>query len=177
MLRYAAPGEADPLVQEQLEKYLGWVRSGRSVMNELRKDRRWQNPKFLQKTVDFFGLQQYGTCLSPEVWDPTAIPDEDMWPALQQQMEARKRRKGTEVKFQSSGQQLPPSGPGQVAAAQAAAAAVAAAALASQPGAAAAGGAPKVVSIDPRAAAAQAQVLANTLAAGAAGAKKSKWDK
>jgi hypothetical protein len=166
-------GEPDPVVQEQLEKYLGWVRSGRSVVSELRKDRRWQNPKFLQKTVEYFGLQQYGTCLNPDVWDPAAIPEEDMWPALQQQLEAKKRRRGTEVKFQSSGQQLPPAGPGQAAAAQAAAAAAAAVALASHPGAAG-GGAPKVVSIDPRAAAAQAQVLANSLAAGA---KKSKWDK
>jgi hypothetical protein len=88
------------------------------------------------------------------------------WPALQQQLEARKRRRGAEVKFQSAGQQLPPAGPG------AASAAAAAAAMSSQPGAAAAGGAPKLVNIDARAAAAQA--LASTLVAGA---KKSKWDK
>jgi hypothetical protein len=149
-----------------LDKFLGWVRNGRSVMNELRKDRRWQNPKFLQKTVEFFDLQQYGSNLNPEVWDPKSIPQDDMWPALQQQLEARKRRRGAEVKFQSAGQQLPPAGPG-------AAAAAAAAAVASQPGLAGAAGAPKMVGLDPRAAAAQAQALASTLVAGA---KKSKWD-
>jgi len=160
-------GEPDLALQAQITKCLGLMRSGRSVMGELRKDARFQNPKFLQKSVEFYGLQQYGTCLSPEVWDPSSLAEEDMWPALQQQLEARKRRRGAEVKFQGGGQQLPPLAAGMAAAA-------AAAAVASQPGMPG-GGAPKVVSIDPRAAAAHAQALASTLVAGAG--KKSKWDK
>jgi hypothetical protein len=46
-------------------------------MHAIRKDRRWQNPKFLQKSVEYFDLEQYGTCLSPDVWDPSAVSDED----------------------------------------------------------------------------------------------------
>lgn len=160
-------GEPEPALQAHITKCLGLMRSGRSVMGELRKDPRFQNPKFLQKSVEFYSLQQYGTCLSPEVWDPSSLSEEDMWPALQQQLEARKRRRGAEVKFQPGGQQLPPLAAGMAAAA-------AAAAVASQPGMPG-GGAPKVLSIDPRAAAAHAQALASTLVAGAG--KKSKWDK
>lgn len=137
-------------------------KSGRSVIDVMRKDRRWQNPVFLEKFVNFYSLDQYGTSFSPEVWDPKAIPEDDYWPALAQQLAAKKRQRGEQVKFASAGQQH------AVAAPAAAAAAAAVLAMGQAPTAV-----PKMVPPDPRVEAAQAQAsaLAKQLL------KRSKWDK
>lgn len=125
--------------------------------------------------VDFFHLDQYGSSFNPEVWDPKAIPEEDYWPSLAQQLAAKKRQRGEQVKFTSAGQQQPAN---PLAAATAAAAAAAAVmAMGQAPGsmtaaaAAAASAAGKVV--DPRVEAAQAQAAAVAKQL----LKKSKWDK
>ena len=41
---------------------------------------RWNNPTFLEKMVSHFGLDPYGTCFKPEVWDPKSLPEGDTWP-------------------------------------------------------------------------------------------------
>jgi hypothetical protein len=194
-----------------VQDFLAKQRAGvGTVMEHMRRQRAWNNPLFLEKMTSYFRLQQYGSNLAAGVWSPDTIPADDFWPALKQQMAARKRPRppGADVQFKSAGtavlggvqqQQapaaaapvsggggLPPLPAAAMAAAAAAAAAGSAAGLAGQPGAV--GVAPKLVTIDPRAAVAQAQSLAATLAAaanaaaagGAGGqpvAKKSKWDK
>lgn len=143
--------------------------SGKSVLSALRKHRKWNNPDFLEKMVNYYNLNQYGTSLNPEVWDPKAIPEEDYWQSLAQQLAAKKRQRGEQVRFTSAGQQQP------VAAAVTSAAAAAAAAVMAMgqvpgPGAAAA---PKMLPPDPRIEAAQAQAAAVAKQL----VKKSKWDK
>jgi hypothetical protein len=168
--------------------YRTQMQTGKSIVSVLRKNRRWQNPDFLEKMVRYYHLDQYGSSLSADVFDPNGIPDEDKWPALAAILQQRKRARGAGVQFTSSGsqqQQLSSAG----AAAAAGGLSAAAAAAAAQPGgaggagaAAAAGSglpaAPKMLPPDPRkveAAQAQAQALANALLSGAT--KKSKWDK
>jgi hypothetical protein len=168
------------------------MQTGKSIVSVLRKNRRWQNPDFLEKMVRYYHLDQYGSSLSVDVFDPKGIPDEDKWPALAAVLQQRKRARGAEVQFRSSGsqqqQQQQQASTGAAAAAAAGGLSAAAAAAAAQPGgaggagAAAAGSglpaAPKMLPPDPRkveAAQAQAQALANALLSGAS--KKSKWDK
>jgi hypothetical protein len=194
------------VVAATVENFLRKQRAGAGVLMEhMRGNRAWNNPLFLEKMTSYFHLEQYGSALRPDVWCPSSLPSDDAWPALQQQLAARKRPRGGEVKFAGAGVQqqaaaaamqqhqqhqqqhqgLPPLSAAAVAAA--AAAGSAAASLAHHPGMAAK--APtKLVTIDPRAAIAQAQALAASLAAAGAAAaaagggaapppKKSKWDK
>jgi hypothetical protein len=190
-IREPPPGAVDPIIAERVADVLDRQQAtGLSVMAAMRNNRRWNNPAFLKKMVDYYHLQPYGTALGTEVWDPEGIPEEDKWTALHAQIQARKRPRGGEVRFTSAGQQQL----GQAAAAAAAAAAAgvtlagqagvtaaAAAAGGAVAGLAAAAGASKVLPGDLRKleqAQAQAQALANALMSGAAaaGAKKSKWD-
>eukprot|EP00878_Enallax_costatus_P038617 GHUV01043992.1.p1 GENE.GHUV01043992.1~~GHUV01043992.1.p1 ORF type:complete len:126 (-),score=40.28 GHUV01043992.1:209-547(-) len=111
--------------------------------------------------VKFYHLNQYGTSFNPDVWDPKAISEDDYWPVLAQQLAAKKRQRGEQVKFTSGGQQQ------AVAVPAAAAAAAAVLAMGQAPAA------PKTFPPDARVEAAQAQAaaLAKQLI------KKSKWDK
>jgi hypothetical protein len=166
------------------------MQTGKSIVSVLRKNRRWQNPDFLEKMVRYYHLDQYGSSLSTEVFDPKGIPDEDKWPALAAVLQQRKRGRGTAVEFKSSGSQQQQLSSAGAAGAAAGGLSAAAAAAAAQPGGAGGAGAaavaagsglpaaPKMLPPDPRkveAAQAQAQALANALLSGAA--KKSKWDK
>ncbi|WIA19382.1 hypothetical protein OEZ85_004005 [Tetradesmus obliquus] len=177
-LREPPPGQPSEGMQARVESiYRTQMQTGKSIVSVLRKNRRWQNPDFLEKMVRYYHLDQYGSSLSSDVFDPKGIPDEDKWPALAAVLQQRKRARGAEVQFRSSGQQQQ-----QQAGAGAAAAAAAAAALPGGGGAAAAGSglpaAPKMLPPDPRkveVAQAQAQALANALLSNAT--KKSKWDK
>lgn len=188
-LREAPPGEPPSYVQQQVDFYhKKQHETGKSIVAVMRKMRRWNNPDFLEKMVNFYQLDQYGSSFSTDVFDPQGIPADDKWPALAAQLAARKRARGAEVKFTSAGQQAAAAGttgaaaaatavsvPGTATAAavvgvgQSGLVAAAVAAAAAGPAAA-----PKMLPPDPRAAQAQAQALANTLLAGA---KKSKWDK
>ncbi|KAF6253163.1 hypothetical protein COO60DRAFT_1548527 [Scenedesmus sp. NREL 46B-D3] len=184
-LREAPPGQPSESMQARVESiYRTQVQTGKSLVSVLRKNRRWQNPDFLEKMVRYYHLDQYGSSLSVDVFDPKGIPDEDKWPALAAVLQQRKRMRGAEVQFRSSGQQQQSSAGAAGGAAGGLSAAAAAAAAAGSGGGAAAGSgsglpaAPKMLPPDPRkveAAQAQAQALANALLSGAT--KKSKWDK
>ncbi|GBF87445.1 hypothetical protein Rsub_00156 [Raphidocelis subcapitata] len=200
-LRAPPPGPVDPVIQEKVALIDTVQRQkGVTVMAQLSKDRRWTNPTFLDKMVAHFDLNPYGTCFGPEVWDPTALPESDTWPKLEEELKAAAARRAEEasrrdqLQFTSGGLQAPmaPAGGGLApgggrAPIGAAAAAAAAAAKAVAAASAAAGvhpsGAPRVPlsSADPRLL--QAQAVAQSLAARAAGlppaasgSKRTKWD-
>ena len=82
-----------------MNKYLKTQRERNQYINEeLRKSRGYRNPDFLQKMVDYFGVDELGTCFSSEIWDPHSLPKEDFkedlyneWKLLDQQRRAQKQ--------------------------------------------------------------------------------------
>ena len=85
-----------------------YYQTGKTVMDQLKKMRAWNNPDFLEKMVDHFQLQQYGSCFPKEIWDAENLPPEDTWKELQQQIAVAEERKAAErkagvVSFQSGG--------------------------------------------------------------------------
>jgi hypothetical protein len=85
-----------------------YFKTGKTVMDQLKRMRAWNNPDFLEKMVDHFQLQQYGSCFPKEVWDPQDLPPEDTWKELQHQIAVAEERKAAErkagvVTFQSGG--------------------------------------------------------------------------
>lgn len=80
-LRDPPPGPVDPVILEKAALIDRVQRQkGVTIMETLARDRRWSNPTFLEKMVGHFGLDPYGSCFRPEVWDPKALPEEDTWP-------------------------------------------------------------------------------------------------
>jgi len=65
-------------MQKRVEQLMrAKIDSGRQVTSELRKMRPYKNPDFLQKMVDFFGIEDTGSCYPKEVFDPKGFPKED----------------------------------------------------------------------------------------------------
>jgi hypothetical protein len=83
---------------------------------------------FLEKMVEHFSLDPYGSCFPKEVWDPTALPPEDTWAQLSKALKRADQRRAAEraaraaVAFGSGGVHMPATaaaGPGAAAAAAA----------------------------------------------------------
>ncbi len=51
--------------------------SGKRISIEIRKNRDYRNPYFLEKMVAFYGVDGVATAFSPDVFDPHALPEED----------------------------------------------------------------------------------------------------
>lgn len=58
---------------------LGKQRSGKLYTEELRRIRAYRNPDFLQKMVEFFGIQDQGTCFPKDIFDPSSLPKSDFY--------------------------------------------------------------------------------------------------
>jgi hypothetical protein len=155
--------------------------TGKTVMDAMRTMRAWNNPDFLEKMVEHFSLDPYGSCFPKEVWDPTALPPEDTWAQLSEALKRAEQRRAAEraaraaVPFGSGGVQMPATTAAGLGAAAAAAAGVGGQQAPKGPGlprapiAAAAGGmdAAKV---------AQAAAQARVIAANMQQRGGSKWD-
>jgi hypothetical protein len=61
--------------------------TGRGMIAELRNNRDYRNPHFMEKIVTLFEISQYGTCFSPSLLDPGALPKEDFLPAIKEHLE------------------------------------------------------------------------------------------
>lgn len=51
--------------------------SGKRISIEIRKNRDYRNPYFLEKMVAFYGVDEVATAFSAAVFDPHALPKED----------------------------------------------------------------------------------------------------
>jgi hypothetical protein len=104
------------------------IRTGHTVMDAMRRMREWNNPDFLEKMVEHFSLDPYGSCFPKEVWDPTALPPEDTWAQLSEALKRADQRRAAEraaraaVAFGSGGVQMPATAAAGLGAAAAAAA-------------------------------------------------------
>ncbi|KAK9906776.1 hypothetical protein WJX75_007776 [Coccomyxa subellipsoidea] len=91
------PGEVEPQVQKNVERLMrAKIETGKRITAELRRMRAYKNPDFLQKMVDFFGIEDIGSCYPKEVFDPKGFPKEDYYKALMQEWEAEENRKRIE---------------------------------------------------------------------------------
>ena len=55
------------------------MHSGLLVTAQLKKMKPYKNPDFLQKMVEFFGIDHIGSCYPKEVFDPHGFPKEDYY--------------------------------------------------------------------------------------------------
>ncbi len=55
------------------------MHSGMLVTAQLKKMKPYKNPDFLQKMVEFFGIDHIGGCYPKEVFDPHGFPKEDYY--------------------------------------------------------------------------------------------------
>lgn len=106
------------------------------------RTRGYRNPEFFKKMIEHYDIEQYGSCLPREVWDPAALPAEDYLHALKKAADEARRHAEREraatgrIEFVRGGSEAAQRGPprqaagatGSLAAAQARAAAIAAAA-------------------------------------------------
>lgn len=66
--------------QAKVEKlWQAKLRTGKNITQEVNSMRPYRNPDFLQKMVDFFGIDHTGTCFAPDIWDPKSLPAEDFY--------------------------------------------------------------------------------------------------
>ena len=66
--------------QAKVEKlWQAKLRTGKNITQEVNAMRPYRNPDFLQKMVDFFGIDHTGTCFAPGIWDPKSLPAEDFY--------------------------------------------------------------------------------------------------
>jgi len=83
-----APGLCAPALQSRVTTLLAKQRaSGRLVLAVLRANRDYSNPAFMEKMVAHYGVQQYGSNVPREHFDPSALPEEDTWAALNRALE------------------------------------------------------------------------------------------
>jgi hypothetical protein len=130
------PGECDPDVQARVARWLALQARGRRLTDELRSSRDYRNPEFFRKMVEYWEIDEYGTCFPPSVFDPGGLPMEDRADALRAEWEAGEERRkaarataGLGERFVHGGGQQHPAAAGTAAAvAQAQARAVALAA-------------------------------------------------
>ena len=52
------------------------LEQGRSLNNQLKAERGYRNPSFLQKMVDHHEIDQYGTGFPQEIFDPKSLHQE-----------------------------------------------------------------------------------------------------
>ncbi|KAM0888701.1 hypothetical protein ACQ4PT_028179 [Festuca glaucescens] len=119
-------------LQQKINKFLAYKRSGKSFNAEVRNRKDYRNPDFLQHAVRYQEIDQIGTCFSKDVFNPYGYDKSDYYDEIEADMKRELERKEQEKKrnpkvdFVSSGVQ-PPINPSiaKISAAISAAAAVA----------------------------------------------------
>lgn len=135
--RYPPPsGEADPEVQARVARWLELQSStGRRLTDTLRASRDYRNPEFFRKMIGYWEIEEHGSALPPESFDPGALPQEDTLEALKAEWAAEEERRRAarasgagKIEFAMGGTQhaAPPQSAAATAAAVAAAQAIAA---------------------------------------------------
>ena len=70
--------------------------------DKLRGHVEFRNPKFLDNVVEKYHLDEYGTALPREVWDPQALPEEDFIDAIKRAVVEEEDRREQERRNLSS---------------------------------------------------------------------------
>uniref|UniRef100_A0ACD5VUT2 Uncharacterized protein n=1 Tax=Avena sativa TaxID=4498 RepID=A0ACD5VUT2_AVESA len=128
------PTKCSVALQQKINKFLAYQRTGKSFNAEVRNRKDYRNPDFLQHAVRYQEIDQIGTCFSKDVFNPYGYDKSDYYDEIEADMKRELERKEQEKKrnpkvdFISSGVQ-PPINPSaaKISAAISAAAAVAAA--------------------------------------------------
>lgn len=87
------PGDCDPKLREKLERFL-WVKhnQGREIKSELRNSRAYRNPSFLQKMVEHFSIEEFGS----NILDSDSLHDEDFCDALKAALDKEQERRAAQ---------------------------------------------------------------------------------
>ena len=96
---HALPNTHQSILQARVADFLlRQQRSGKHVSNEIRKNRDYRNPYFLEKMVTFYGIDPLGSAFPREAFDPHGLPPEDSAQALLNEFQAwqAKRREERE---------------------------------------------------------------------------------
>mmetsp|Transcript_11438 Transcript_11438/g.15612 ORF Transcript_11438/g.15612 Transcript_11438/m.15612 type:complete len:125 (+) Transcript_11438:19-393(+) len=64
------PGDPDPELAARLAQ---WRAKGSNPTQEIRQNREFANPQILQKIVEYFGINDIGSCYPKHIFDPDAI--------------------------------------------------------------------------------------------------------
>lgn len=87
----------NPDIQERVRRFLA-IQSERgvSVNEQIQGNSGFRNPAFLEKMVEHFALDSFGTLLPAHVWDPHNLPREDFVDAIEQALAERRERRERE---------------------------------------------------------------------------------
>uniref|UniRef100_M8BH88 SAP30-binding protein n=1 Tax=Aegilops tauschii TaxID=37682 RepID=M8BH88_AEGTA len=66
-------------LQQRINKFLGYKRSGKSFNAEVRNRKDYRNPDFLQHAVRYQEIDQIGTCFSKDVFNPYGYDKSDYY--------------------------------------------------------------------------------------------------
>ncbi|XP_008789346.3 uncharacterized protein LOC103706867 isoform X2 [Phoenix dactylifera] len=99
------------LFQEKINKFLAYKRAGKSFNADLRNRKDYRNPDFLQHAVRYQDIDQIGTCLSKDVFDPHGYDKSDYYDEIEADMKReverkeQERKKSQKVEFVAGGTQ------------------------------------------------------------------------
>ena len=95
--------------QEKIVRYLGLKEQGTSINLQLRNQKGFRNPDFLQSVVEHFGIDEFATNFADTIFDPKGLHHEDFYDKLasEQRREMEKkdkeRRDKGSIEFMSAG--------------------------------------------------------------------------
>ena len=95
--------------QEKIVRYLGLKEQGTSINLQLRNQKGFHNPDFLQSVVEHFGIDEFATNFADTIFDPKGLHHEDFYDKLasEQRREMEKkdkeRRDKGSIEFMSAG--------------------------------------------------------------------------
>ncbi|KAI4371010.1 hypothetical protein MLD38_019290 [Melastoma candidum] len=102
------PGAIDPLdkflpsppatlcsreLQDKVRKFLKYKKAGKSFNAEVRNRKDYRNPDFLLHAVTYQGIDQVGSCLSKDVFDPHGYDLSDYYDQIEADMKREQERK------------------------------------------------------------------------------------
>mmetsp|Transcript_20431 Transcript_20431/g.36663 ORF Transcript_20431/g.36663 Transcript_20431/m.36663 type:complete len:262 (-) Transcript_20431:124-909(-) len=95
-LRDPLPTSCPPELQDRFRGFLEKTqRTGKTFNFALKSQKAYRNPNFMQNSVQYFGIEQYGSAFSPEVFDPTNLPLEDTKEALLKALDEEQLKRAT----------------------------------------------------------------------------------
>lgn len=98
-------------LQEKINKFLAYKKSGKSFNAALRNRKDYRNPDFLQHAVRYQDIDQIGTCFSRDVFDPHGYDKSDYYDEIEADMKRdierkeQERKKSQKVEFVPGGTQ------------------------------------------------------------------------
>eukprot|EP01023_Acetabularia_acetabulum_P060254 TRINITY_DN7241_c0_g1_i1.p2 TRINITY_DN7241_c0_g1~~TRINITY_DN7241_c0_g1_i1.p2 ORF type:complete len:205 (-),score=35.21 TRINITY_DN7241_c0_g1_i1:644-1258(-) len=92
---YALPSEDQVTAEivQRIQQLKEKQQEGIQLTQELKKQKDYKNPDFLRKMVQHFQIEQYGSCLSKEVFDPGSFDESNYITNLQKQWKAEEAKR------------------------------------------------------------------------------------